>query len=520
MRIEYSKHFVPVGKSRDSAGASGATQIAAAPIWIELNACAVGDGWARLVASNTSAVIETVNVTVSEPDEATGDKSGRENVSISGISSGLSLDVGDSHSFTVSATQLDSLEVYDLQTVVLNNKSLAFDSGCTDRRETTRIRETTSRSVQHKAWARSSPGSVIWAYLEVDGKAIVGSPINKNRITVVAPTPTPTPTPTKTPTPTPTPTNTPTPTPTPTPTYTPTPMPSITIIGDVAIDYAENGTNEVETYSANPSGATWSLSGADGGLFNISISGGKLTFKRSPDYENASDFALVFPTDSALGGGTEVATAPFHGYQAKNAQGSHEFRYVLCTETIPTGLTMTNADMKNAVDKWEDTVIWNKSGANIIATTDYTLPAGDRCSSSVLPTSPTFEMKFFSDQQIALACNPPAIIGIGDAPSACWRSSSWENSGIGLTKRCSVLLNADRGATHWNKTLPSGCARLHETIVHEVGHAFGIGNKIGMDYNRHPINKTHSIMSYKDPNQYCEPQAYDIVALMALYQSR
>ena len=84
------------------------------------------------------------------------------------------------------------------------------------------------------------------------------------------------------------------------------------------------------------------------------------------DDSDWSDFALVFPTDSALGGGTEVATAPFHGYQAKNAQGSHEFRYVLCTETIPTGLTITNADMKNAVDKWEDTVIWNRSGNNII----------------------------------------------------------------------------------------------------------------------------------------------------------
>ena len=39
-------------------------------------------------------------------------------------------------------------------------------------------------------------------------------------------------------------------------------------------------------------------------------------------------------------------------------------------------------------------------------------------------------------------------------------------------------------------------------------------------YNRHPINTTHSIMSYKDLSRYSEPQAYDIVALMAPYQSR
>ena len=39
-----------------------------------------------------------------------------------------------------------------------------------------------------------------------------------------------------------------------------------------------------------------------------------------------SDVAFVFPTDSALGGGTRVATAPFHGFRPKNTQGSHEFR--------------------------------------------------------------------------------------------------------------------------------------------------------------------------------------------------
>ena len=59
-----------------------------------------------------------------------------------------------------------------------------------------------------------------------------------------------------------------------------------------------------------------------------------------------------------------------------------------------------------------------------------------------------------------------------------------------------------------------------KTIVHEVGHAFGIGNAAGFSFNRHPVNDTLAIMSYASPGQYCEPQAYDIVALMALYQSR
>ena len=56
-------------------------------------------------------------------------------------------------------------------------------------------------------------------------------------------------------------------------------------------------------------------------------------------------------------------------------------------------------------------------------------------------------------------------------------------------------------------------------MAHEVGHAFGIGNAVGLDFNRHPENTTLSIMSYDAPD-YCGPQTYDIAAIMALYQSR
>ena len=240
------------------------------------------------------------------------------------------------------------------------------------------------------------------------------------------------------------------------------------------------------------------------------------------DYSNWSDFTLVFPTDSPIGHGTDVATAPFHGYQAKNSQGSHEFRYVLCEETIPTGLTMTAQDMKDAVDEWEDTVTWNRGGANIIATTAYALPSGKQCSSRTIPPAEgRFEVKFASGFFMGRACNPLAVLPGINAPPACWRSTSWDTRGVQLIGSGSVILNADRGAARWNESVAGGrCARLHETIVHEVGHAFGIGNASGLDFNRHPINTMHSIMSYANLGDYCEPQIYDIVALIALYQSR
>ena len=63
------------------------------------------------------------------------------------------------------------------------------------------------------------------------------------------------------------------------------------ITGDAALDYAENGTGPVATYSAtDPESATitWSLEGDDAADFEISA-GGVLTFKSSPDYQAAAD---------------------------------------------------------------------------------------------------------------------------------------------------------------------------------------------------------------------------------------
>ena len=64
-----------------------------------------------------------------------------------------------------------------------------------------------------------------------------------------------------------------------------------TIAGDATTDYAENGTGEVATFAAvDPEEAmiTWSLAGADAGVFDIS-GAGMLTFKESPDYEMPAD---------------------------------------------------------------------------------------------------------------------------------------------------------------------------------------------------------------------------------------
>ncbi len=65
----------------------------------------------------------------------------------------------------------------------------------------------------------------------------------------------------------------------------------LTVTGDATVEYAENGTAAIATYTAtDPEGATvtWSLTGDDAEDFRVS-SAGVLTFQTAPDFENPKD---------------------------------------------------------------------------------------------------------------------------------------------------------------------------------------------------------------------------------------
>ena len=74
------------------------------------------------------------------------------------------------------------------------------------------------------------------------------------------------------------------------------------------IEYAENGTGPVATYTAVDPEQTaivsWALAGTDAGVFDIA--GGVLTFKKAPDYEKPGDVAGAPPTAAAMDNMYEV----------------------------------------------------------------------------------------------------------------------------------------------------------------------------------------------------------------------
>ena len=227
-----------------------------------------------------------------------------------------------------------------------------------------------------------------------------------------------------------------------------------------------------------------------------------------------------------------MATAPFYGYLKRNSDGSHAFPFVVCQNTIveelktnPTKPSLNRtedeiiATIRAAVRTWKAEVVWNTGLGNII--TDQPIFASDGCDNKTIPDRGNYEVKFMGSNGMRLAgCVDVIALPPFQPRDACWRSHAWQNDAINEIREGAILLWNNLG-TDWHKTDTADgyretCSDLHETTVHETGHAFGIGKWL----NKHPYNEDDSIMSYDDGDHDCRPQPYDVVALMALYQSR
>ena len=68
---------------------------------------------------------------------------------------------------------------------------------------------------------------------------------------------------------------------------------------------------------------------------------------------------------------------------------------------------------------------------------------------------------------------------------------------------------------------PSIDWKRYKGLVHEAGHALGIGDGTdGMDQDRHHPQIEDALMSYTTPDDYdCSPHPFDIMAIFALYQT-
>ena len=164
------------------------------------------------------------------------------------------------------------------------------------------------------------------------------------------------------------------------------------IIGPASVEYPENGTTAVATYSITDpesNDITWSVAGTDAARFSISEDG-ELSFCSSPDYEAPNDAnqdnvyeVTVRASDSDLMSTLDVEVTITDANESGNITGPESINY----EENGTGAVATYS----ATDPEDDDVTWSIAGtdaARFSISTDGTLAFLD---------PPNFEMPLDSD---------------------------------------------------------------------------------------------------------------------------
>ena len=236
------------------------------------------------------------------------------------------------------------------------------------------------------------------------------------------------------------------------------------------------------------------------------------------DHSDWSQFALAFPTsDTAVPQFPIVATNELLDVSRYDDR-KHEYTYTMCKDTITTDVAWTwganeqgelvrdaanvaaiGADIEAAIGKLETAVRWVANGANIITAAGT---AKETCADSDLGP-----VKFMSVDDTDERCDLQDALG-------CVDLNTLE---MFLTRkplrRVGPLLSDPLEPTSWDAR-DNGCSYLHKVVMHEAGHAFG-----GVGHSRTPQALMYGRLSgWQKP--FCNPQAYDVAALMVTFQWR
>ncbi len=217
------------------------------------------------------------------------------------------------------------------------------------------------------------------------------------------------------------------------------------------------------------------------------------------DPSKPSDFALVYPTDRQPSiQGIQIATIPLYSFQANG-----QFDYYICNPTqpptsedpsqLPPGVTVQ--DIKDVISQWDEAVKWSDAnGNNIIRTSGSEIT---ECADPEDEPRSINQVLFYNDEFMDEMC--------GSEAGGCW---AWPNGTIDMASPPQSILMRD--SIKWNSYKTSNCKMLYGTLTHEAGHALGM---------LHGENE-NSIIHERNVRNLCGPTVYDVVAIMANYQSR
>ena len=248
--------------------------------------------------------------------------------------------------------------------------------------------------------------------------------------------------------------------------------------------------------------------------------------------EDWSDFVIVFPTDAPLTR-TRTVVENHKSYQVSDVgknvveswQHNGKFAYSICVpaqsqedyeapRALPDGFSVdgagTTTSITSIVSGWDSAVVWQRVGGyNIIETTSN----GSTTTCTNVEERQTFnQVGFHGDTFTNEIC--------GGRTFACWEQTGTleEPAAFGAimirgNPPRDYFLNLIPFSPSWSDIISAGCTRLHSTLRHETGHAFGFWHS---DFLQSIMKSPPNTR----PNDVCGPTKWDVAATMAIYQSR
>ena len=155
----------------------------------------------------------------------------------------------------------------------------------------------------------------------------------------------------------------------------------LVVTGKGNVDYAENGTGMVATYSAagpDAANATWSLSGADAGDLSIS-SAGVLTFMASPNYETKNTYMVTVEANDGTNTAMKAVTINVTNVD-EDGTVSLSTQQPRVGTAITATLTDADGDVTGTAWQWAKATTMDGTYSNIAGATtsdSYTPVEGD-----------------------------------------------------------------------------------------------------------------------------------------------
>ena len=203
----------------------------------------------------------------------------------------------------------------------------------------------------------------------------------------------------------------------------------------------------------------------------------------------------TYTTIGPLSPTRSVANFRFNGYWKPPV-----YKYIFCSDTVPTTTTMAAATVPTAVLDWEAGIgdgiaTWKTATEGAVTMLHTAEDCDTNNSGSIEDTEQTGNLVWIaSDDYVRSFCN---VKGLGACVIPYTSGDQLSRTPLVIGRGLETVVNPS-----------SSCSAVSNAAVHEAGHALGIRghNPLGI----------RSVMTAP----LCVPQQYDIVAIKALYQSQ